>query len=377
MEDRIGDAEGQGEVEEYEDTDEEHGDSSPFGVGGTLGAERGVLRLGCETSLAVEMGVGGDDAEVVGTAVLEDVVLQDLIAREGESVELPHFLLHAGVVAALGLEVLEEDFEVVADGLGVEEAGPAVGKLLAGEEEGFVLFFLHEFLIDKGGMHGRAQRIDGRTEGIDGGLQGVYGVEEDAVALGERLFIDDGGHTLQRGDEGIVALEFAAHARDDFLIRKDLVATGVELSVEAYGLVAGVGHIEGVVGGLGVEHQPYLLALVHVPHKLLVLGGSLLLVAGHEDFLLGKVGRQFFAQDAEGSCQVAFFEHSAGGQQCEHQEGAGDEDPFHRREVRWVAIPLFCNTKKSCERFCSQDSSVGRVTSGTRTHDIQNHNLTL
>ena len=131
-----------------------------------------------------------------------------------------------------------------------------------------------------------------------------------------------------------MALEFAAHTGDDFLIRKDLAAPGVELAIEADGLVAGVGHVEGVVGGLGVEHQPNLLALVHIPHQLLVLGGSLLLVAGHEDFLLGVVRSQFLAQYAEGSCQVAFFEHSACGQECEHHQGAEDEDPFHRRKVR-------------------------------------------
>ena len=170
VEDDVGDAQREGEVEEDEDADEEHGNATPLGVADALGAEGGVLGLAGHAGLAEILGIGGDDTEIVGAAILEDVVLQDLIARLGEGIELAHLLLHAGVVAALGLEVLEEDLQVVANGLGVEEAGPAVGQLLAGEEEGLVLFFFQQFLIDEGSIHRQAQRIYGRAEGVDVGF---------------------------------------------------------------------------------------------------------------------------------------------------------------------------------------------------------------
>lgn len=121
--------------------------------------------------------------------------------------------------------------------------------------------------------------------------QRVDGCQQDGVALRERILgILHGRDALQRGNQRVVALDLLCEVGDDAIVLQHLAAAPVQLMVEAGGLLAGVGHVEGVLGALRIEHQPYLFALLHVLDQLLVLCRSLLFIAGHESLLLLVVG---------------------------------------------------------------------------------------
>ena len=77
---------------------------------------------------------------------------------------------------------------------------------------------------------------------------------------------------------------------DDAVVLQHLAVAASQLVVEARGLLAGIGHVEGILCALRVEHQPYLLTLLHVLDQLLVLCCSLLFVSGHEGLLFLVVG---------------------------------------------------------------------------------------
>ena len=144
-------------------------------------------------------------------------------------------------------------------------------------------------------------------------LQRVDSAEQVAIALGQRVLIEDWRNTVERHDERVVALNLMAHVSNHLVIRQRAPATAVELTIEVDGLLAGVGHVERIVGRLRIKHQSNLFALVHIPHQLFVLGCTLLFVARLESLLPAIVGLQFTTQHAKRASQVAFLEHSPRG----------------------------------------------------------------
>ena len=97
------------------------------------------------------------------------------------------------------------------------------------------------------------------------------------------------------------------HALNHLLIGQ--AAPVAQLAIKVHRLLTGVRHVERIVHRLRIQHQSNLLALIHVPYQLLVLGSPLLLIARHERLLLLIVSRQFRTQDAQRTRQITLLQH--------------------------------------------------------------------
>ena len=150
-----------------------------------------------------------------------------------------------------------------------------------------------------------------------------------AVALRERILIEHRRYAVERHDERVVALDFVAQVSYNLVVRQCTPAAVIELTIEVDGLLAGVGHIERIVGRLRIEHQPNLFALIHIPHQLLVLRGALLFVARLESLLTAIVGLQFGSQHAQRAGQVALLEHCPRGDYGHESSQKKDKKSFH------------------------------------------------
>ena len=251
----VADAECQGEVEDEEDADEQHGGTAPLGVKSLVPLEGFVLHVDGGFRHHHLHGQRSKDAEVVGTAVAEDVLLQQAVSALSVFVELQHLLSYTLVVGVLRFEVLQEALHVAPYCVGKEDAGIAVPPLCPCQEERFQrllfvvgnllvlllhdgnLLFVHRFASDEQGVLLAGQRVDG--------------LEEDAVAAAEdAVGIDDGRHSLERADEVVGALNLLLQSGDELVVLPHLAVAAVQVALQVSSLLAGIRHVEGVVGGL-------------------------------------------------------------------------------------------------------------------------------
>ena len=187
-----------------------------------------------------------EDAEIVGAAVPEDVVLQQPVARLRKGIQLRHLLLDAGVIGALRLHRLQELLHIIAQRLGILQTLAAVLQLLAREVERLVRLIVAHSLAQRTVRH----RADGiRVDIPHRGLQRVDGIQHLDIALRERILIAalHRGHTLQRHDERVVALYLVAHTQHHLVVGKLAAALVVQLAIEVHGLLAGISHVKRVV----------------------------------------------------------------------------------------------------------------------------------
>ena len=204
-------------------------------------------------------------------------------------------------------------------------------------------------------MHGRwrCRRVLHVGQRIDARCQRVDGVEQYAVALAQQALVGlrHGRNAAERCNERVVALNLALHPRDDFIVGQCLAVLAVQLSVQVHGLLAGVCHVEGVVRRLRVEHQPDLLALIHIGDQLLVLLSPLLFVHLHEHLLSAVVVGKFRAQYAQRACQVALLQY--GPSLCQTHDA--DEQKCQKLLHIFVCLSVSQGkyTKKTihCQRF--------------------------
>ena len=80
-----------------------------------------------------------------------------------------------------------------------------------------------------------------------------------------------------------------------------LAVTVMKVVKQVGSLLTGVCHIKGIVSCLRVEHQTYLLALMHIAYQLLMLLCSLLFVHGHKGLLLLVFCLQLSLQHTQGA----------------------------------------------------------------------------
>ena len=154
--DSVGHAQRAAQVDENEEADEQHGHAAPLRIAVAVALQRSIFS-GCRTLGLVDvLRQMSDDREIVGTAVDVDIVLQHLIARLRKSKQLAHLLLDALVVAALGLEALEELLHIVAQHGGEAYALETVLQLLPRQVEGLVGAVVGHLVGERAGLSVRA-----------------------------------------------------------------------------------------------------------------------------------------------------------------------------------------------------------------------------
>ena len=283
-------------------------------------------------------GQAGKDAEVVGTAISEDVVLQQFVSALGKLVEFQNLLADTLIVSVLCLKALQEVLHVALNGVGKQQAGITVSLLGSRQEERLQVVFLffgnlvvllfgclyhfHRFFI---------HRVASDEQGILLAFQRVDGLQQDTIAGSkDAVGIDDRRHALERTDEVVDTFYLLLDAGNNLVVLPHLAIAVVQVAPQVSCLLAGVRHIEGVVDGLRIEHQSDLLALMHVPDQLLVLLHALLLVTLHECLLLLIGSLKLGLEHTKCACQVFLLEDRIDGSYEEEQQGCQKENtPFH------------------------------------------------